>query len=249
MTDPRPLIAVGVELVPGEMTRLSVPTRYTEAVHAAGGAPLVLPPIADRELLADLLSRADGLLLPGGDDFDTERIGLGPTHPAATPVPNEKQDYDFELARLALDAGIPVLGICYGAQLLALAEGGTLLQHIPDDRPGAQVHLGGRVHPVEVVAGTKLRAALGVDRVDVVSRHHQAVATTGAGWTVCALDDEGLVEAVERDDHPFAIGVQWHPELSPPGGDQDRLFAALVAAARTRAAARTADSRSGLLRC
>lgn len=235
-----PLIALSCELLAGDAPALRLKSRYAEAVLAAGGIPLAVPPVGARAHIERLLARVDGLVLTGGDDFDTERLGLGPTHPAASPVPAEKQDFDVELARAALGRRLPLLGICYGMQLLALVEGGTLYQHLPEDRPGSRVHSGGVLHAVAVTRGTKLSAALGVERLDVVSRHHQGVRGLGPRWSVSAVDDEDLIEGIERAEHPFAVGVQWHPELSPAGGPQGRLFRALVSAAREGAARATA---------
>jgi len=142
------------------------------------------------------------------------------------------------LARMALERRLPVLGICYGMQLLALVQGGRLLQHLPEDRPGRREHRGGAIHPVTLAAGSKLARIVGVEQLDVVSRHHQAAASVGPGWSICARDDEGLIEAIERADHPFALGVQWHPELAPEGSPHDRLFRGLVGAAGVAAARR-----------
>jgi putative glutamine amidotransferase len=237
----RPLIAIVGELVVTDekppRTEVRLSQRYVAAVERAGGLPLVVT-YGSQELLAELVERVDGLVFSGGDDFDTARMGLGPTHAAAKPVPSHKQDLDLALARRALEEGLPVLGICYGMQLLALAEGGTLHQHLPDDRPGAQPHAGGVAHAVRLLAGTKLRAVAGVATVEVISRHHQAVAGVGPLWRIAGVDTEDLIEGIERLDHPFALGVQWHPELSGEP-EHARLFAALVAAARGRAEART----------
>src|SRR6185295_17458336 len=126
------------------------------------------------------------------------RLGLGPTHPAAQRTPAAKQDFDVLLARAALERRMPVLGVCYGMQLLALVEGGTLLQHLPDDRPGRREHRGGALHGVALAPASKLARWLGVEHLDVVSRHHQAVASAPAGWNIAARDDEGLIEAIER---------------------------------------------------
>ena len=236
-----PLIAINGLLEPGERPSLRLGNRYAEAVLRAGGLPVALPPVGGPADLARLLEAVDGLLLGGGDDFTTEPLGLGPTHLQASPVPPEKQAWDLALARLALDRGVPVLGICYGMQLLALAEGARFLQHLPEDRPGARDHTGGGLHPVLLQAGSKLARILGVERLDVISRHHQAVCGVVEPWRVVAVDDGrdgGIVEAVEREGHPFALGVQWHPELSPEGSHDDRLFRSLVSSAGLRAARR-----------
>jgi putative glutamine amidotransferase len=154
------------------------------------------------------------------------------------PTPAEKQDFDLALTRACLDGGVPVLGICYGMQCLGLAAGAALLQHLPAARPGGRDHAGGVRHPVRVAAGGKLRAAVGVEALEVVSRHHQALGAVAPPWTVAATDEEGLIEAIERPNHPFALGVQWHPELSAADTPHGRLFEALVEAAQRRAAAR-----------
>ncbi len=228
------LIAINGELAAQEQPRLTLSLRYAEAVRRAGGTPIVLAPGAGGEELGQVLERCDGLLLSGGDDFDTERLGLGPLHPEACPVPAAKQDFDFALVRRALELGLPTLGVCYGMQLLGLAGGGRLYQHLPADLPGGREHRGGVQHLARVAEGTRLRAILGVAELSVISRHHQALSDVGPGWLVSARDEDGTIEAVERPDHPFALGVQWHPELAAEGGVEDRLFAALVSAAELR---------------
>jgi putative glutamine amidotransferase len=232
----RPWIAIVGELVEGERVETRLSQRYVDAVERGGGLPFVVP-YQSAETQDELLGRADGLVFSGGDDFDTARMELGPTHPAAKPVPARKQDFDLALARRALAAGLPTLGICYGMQLLALSEGGSLHQHLPDDRPGSQAHSGGVRHEVRVLAHTRLRTLTGVPALEVVSRHHQAVASVASPWLVCGVDGEDLIEAIERSDHPFALGVQWHPELSSDLA-QARLFTGLVEAARQHALAR-----------
>jgi gamma-glutamyl-gamma-aminobutyrate hydrolase PuuD len=237
MSVEHPLIGIVAGLA-GEPPAARVSCRYVDALLRAGGVPLVVAPVGGPRDMGRVLAHLDGLLFPGGDDFDTARLGLGPTHPRATPVPAAQQDFDFALARLALERELPCLGICYGMQLLALAEGGRLYQHLADDRPGAREHAGGVVHAVQIEPGSKLGRILGVERLDAVSRHHQAVAAPGPGWSVAARDEEGLIEALERDGGSFALGVQWHPELAPEGSHHDRLFRALVGAAGVHAARR-----------
>jgi len=232
----RPLIAINGEMTAGESPSVALKNRYADAVLKAGGIPVVIAPVGGPTDVRRLLERVDGLLLSGGDDFDTVKLGLGPTHPAAKPVPTAKQDFDVELVNAALLLELPMLGVCYGMQLMALVEGGSLHQHLPEDRPGCATHSGGVVHPVAFAADSRLRALLEVDSVDVVSRHHQAVSAVGPRWRASGVDPEGLIEAIERADHPFAFGVQWHPELSAEGGPNDRLFRALVFAAGVRSA-------------
>lgn len=237
-----PLIAIDGELVVEKTPALQLPLRYAEAVRRAGGFPLVLPPLASEAFLDQLLERIDGVLLSGGDDFETESLGLGSTHPAAKPVPGEKQAFDLRLAREVLERRIPVLGVCYGMQALALASGAALHQHLPDDLPGSRDHRGGIVHGVRLTPGSKLAELFGVAEVDVISRHHQALASGGDGWAITAVDDQGLIEGIERREHPFALGVQWHPELALDGDDEDRqlaLFRGLVEAAREHHSERT----------
>src|SRR5262245_3036671 len=114
MPGERPLIGIVGGLETMERPRLVLGTRYADAVLKAGGIPVAIPPVGGPSDVARLLERLDGVLVSGGDDFDTERLGLGPTHPRATPVPREKQDFDLALAHAAIDRGVPILGVCYG---------------------------------------------------------------------------------------------------------------------------------------
>ncbi len=204
-------------------------TSYAHAVEAAGGTPVHLPLQADAEALA---KRTDGLLIPGGGDFLPERPY--PESVTFDAVPAEQLAFDRRLLAASLDAGRPVLAICYGMQLLALHHGGTLHYDIASDVPGAGPHQlpePEAAHALRIEADSRLAAALGDAGAAVNSRHHQAVSDPGAGLRVSARAEDGLVEAVERDDGCFCLGVQWHPErMQAP--HRERLFAAFVSACR-----------------
>lgn len=178
-----------------------------------------------------LLDAVDGLLLPGGDDLPPPR-----PLPAAAEldlVPVEQLAFDRALLAGALERGLPVLGICYGMQLLALASGGELHYHLPTDLPGAGQHRlpeQGR-HPLRVAGGSRLAGLIGERPEPVNSRHHQGVATLGKGFAACAWAEDGVVEAMERTGASFCLGVQWHPEKLSDEPSR-RLFGGFVAACR-----------------
>ncbi len=232
---PAPVIAVN-GLYHAEDPMLRLRQRYPDAVRRAGGFPIALAPrlgATDQlEELEAVLDRVDGLVLTGGDDFVTEGLGLGPTHPAADVTEDSKQGYDLALTRLALERDLPILGICYGMQCLGLAGGATLWQDLPSQRPGVVQHAGSAVHSIRPTPDSKLAGLMGLGPVEVVSRHHQALRTIPPPWIASGVDEEGLVEAIERPDRSFAIGIQWHPELSPGEPVHEALFRGLIHAAR-----------------
>lgn len=230
MSAVRPLIGITAYVEPARWgvwdTRATlVPHAYVAQVQAAGGTAVVVPPCTDG---ADrLLAALDGLLLAGGADLDPATYGA-PPHPRTAGVRPDRDAGELRLLRAALAREVPLLGVCRGMQLLTVAHGGTLLQHLPEvvghDRHGPAPGTYGE-HPVSTVPGSRLAAVLGGE-VTVHSHHHQGVADAG---TLCVSGhaDDGTIEAVEVPGARFALGVLWHPEV----GEDGRLFRALVEAA------------------
>jgi putative glutamine amidotransferase len=207
-----------------------LPANYAEQVAAAGGIPVLLPPLPG---VAAAAGRIDGLLLTGGGDVDPGRYGAQP-HPRTGRVSVLRDAAELELLDAATAARLPVLGVCRGLQLVNVARGGTLCQHLSNGAGHAPAPGTFGSHPVRVAAGTRLAGILGADgdAVDVPTAHHQAVDRLGEGLVATAWAEDGVVEAVEasaaRD--PFLLAVQWHPEA----GTDPRLIEALVAAAAAR---------------
>lgn len=204
---------------------------YTDAVAATGARFEVIPWTSDAARDA---TRFDALVLCGGDDVDARHFGEA-NHPTVETVPPIRDDYEIGLVRRARAAGTPLLGVCRGAQVMNVALGGSLIQHVPDV-PGAGAHRGGTSHDVHLQPGTRLASIGGVaGAITVNSFHHQAVGRLATGLRVAARAADGIVEAVEATDPagPFFVGVQWHPEREGnPEAYGRGLFAALVAAAR-----------------
>jgi putative glutamine amidotransferase len=203
-----------------------VPSAYVHAVERAGGRPLVVPP-AD-EGLEELLGALDGLVFSGGGDVDPGAYGAE-AHDEVRGVNPKRDEAELELLREALQRDMPVLAVCRGSQVLNVALGGDLVQHLPEivghDR---HLHTPGEFgdHEVRVGRETLVGGILG-DRAPVKSHHHQAFGRLGAGLREAAWADDGTIEAIEDPSRRFALGVLWHPEE----GEDLALFAALVAEA------------------
>jgi putative glutamine amidotransferase len=206
---------------------------YCSAVKHAGGLPVLLP--HDPEMAEHYLDLVDGLIVTGGGfDVDPALFGAESRHPSVK-TKDRRTAFELAAAKGALAREMPVLGICGGEQLLAVALGGTLVQHIPDEIAGALPHRQPNPrnepgHEVHIVAGTLLHRITGADSLAVNSAHHQAVKTAGPGVVVDAMAADGVVEGIEDPRRPFCLGVQWHPEFALSEGDR-RIFRALVEAA------------------
>lgn len=206
---------------------------YSAAIAGAGGLPIALA--HDAGLADEYLERIAALVVTGGAfDVDPMLYGAADRHPSVT-LKERRTAAELALLSGALARNMPVLGICGGEQLLAVALGGTLVQHIPAEVPGALQHEQPNPrhqwsHAVTLVPGTALATIVGNGRMTVNSSHHQAVAGPGAA-TINARAEDGVIEGIELASAIFCIGVQWHPEFLIDPGDRC-LFDALVAAAR-----------------
>ncbi len=233
----RPLVGVTLDAEsPGGYSKYpwyALRANYAEAIAAHGGLPVALP--HDPALAADMLDRIDALVVTGGAfDVDPTLYGEGERHATVT-LKEGRTAAELALVRGALARDMPVLGICGGEQLLAVALGGTLMQHIPDSVPGALEHEQPNPrdqpgHAITLVPGSLLARIVGAPTMQVNSAHHQAVATPGPYAMVNAHAPDGVIEGVEDARHRFCLGVQWHPEFLIDPGDR-RIFDALIAAA------------------
>jgi putative glutamine amidotransferase len=200
-----------------------IPLAYVEAVERAGGRPLLVPPSA--EGVEETLDALHGLILSGGSDLDPDVYDAEP-HPETDNVRPERDRAELALLEGALARDMPVLAVCRGSQILNVALGGDLVQHLPEvvgnekhkHTPGVFAD-----HDVDVEQGTRLHALLG-DRAPVKSHHHQGFGRLGAGLSESARAEDGTIEALEDPGRRFAVGVLWHPEA----GEDFALFEALV---------------------
>jgi putative glutamine amidotransferase len=231
--------SVTIDKVPD---RAYVNGAYIRAVQEAGGIPLLLAPHFTPEVQAALWQRLDGLVLTGGGDIEPARFGEI-THPAVDEVAPARDELELGLTRRAVADGVPLFAICRGIQVLNVALGGTLVQDIPTEWPGALPHAQPAprhepTHAVKVMGeGTRLGRVLGALEIEVNSLHHQAIKQLGEGLRDVAWAPDGVIEGVEMaGDERFVLGVQWHPE-ELVGRDRSarNLFAAIVDAARHRA--------------
>lgn len=241
---PRPLIGCATyqkriqQKEPIEIIGL-MPT-YIQAVRAAGGLPVLIPLGLDEQELGALLQRVDGVLLPGGGDVAPAAYGGDEQATTIRDVDTRRDEAEFALVRHAVDEEKPLLAICRGLQLFNVALGGSLWEDVAESMPGAIPHdFFGQyqrdylAHPVTIAGDSRLAEALQSNgTIGVNSLHHQGIRRLAPGLVPVAWAPDGLVEAVEYPDHPFALGVQWHPENLLQVEPQMRLlFRAFVQAA------------------
>jgi gamma-glutamyl-gamma-aminobutyrate hydrolase PuuD len=236
----KPVVGITAYLTPArwgawDMPAALVPADYVSAVVAAGGAPLLVPPGVDVD---SVLGVVDGIVFSGGSDLDPSLYGAA-AHEETGGVVRERDDFELSLMRAALERDVPLLAICRGSQVLNVARGGDLEQHVPD-RVGHEEHRAVpgvfSEHDVGVVDGTRLAEVVGGDAVGAVkSHHHQGFGALGSGLRESAHAPDGTLEAIEDPSRRFAVGVLWHPEA----GEDRALFEALVREAAEYHSART----------
>jgi putative glutamine amidotransferase len=213
---------------------------YVRAVQFAGGIPLLLPVCLAESDLAVVCKKLDGLLLTGGGDINPLRFD-GQEHTRVYGVDDGRDMVELGLVHLAVETGLPFLGICRGLQVVNVAMGGTLFTHIDDQLEDALKHdyypdypRNLLSHPVHIQAGSRLAKILNGKMQMVNSLHHQGVERAAGGLAATAHAPDGLVEALEVPDHPFGLAVQWHPEWLQEHEAMRSLFGALVEAAGRR---------------
>jgi putative glutamine amidotransferase len=232
VASPKPIIGITTYLTLArfgvwEDDAALIPAAYVRAVEAAGGRALLVPP--SMEGIDETLDALDGLLFSGGSDLDPEIYGQQ-AHAETNGVVPERDRAEIALLQAALERDMPVLAVCRGSQVLNVARGGDLVQHLPEvvgdekhkHTPGVFAD-----HDVDLVSGTRVQRILG-DHAPVKSHHHQGYGQLGAGLREAARADDGTIEALEDPSQRFALGVLWHPEA----GEDFALFEALVEEAR-----------------
>ena len=229
MRNDRPVIGI---LGSHEGGELRIPTRYLNALWQGGALGVTLPYTTDRERIQEYVNSCDGFLYSGGVDVDPARYGESKQSDSVE-IDGERDDFEFAMFPAVYDSGKPILGICRGIQVLNAFLGGELYQdikpfeHVPHNDHWA------KVHTVTVRRGTLLSRLLGQDTVLVNSQHHQAADRIAPELEIAALSEDGIVEALEKPDAHFCLGVQWHPEwLSDADPAQQGLFDAFVEACR-----------------
>ncbi|MGE3909679.1 MAG: gamma-glutamyl-gamma-aminobutyrate hydrolase family protein [Chloroflexota bacterium] len=235
----RPLIGISIGRHTDRLGRVYVrlPESYGLAITAAGGAPVLIPPLDNLAALERIFSTLDGMLFPGGLDVHPARFGEA-IHPTVT-VDEPLDGLELQLAQWATEREVTTLGICRGQQLLNVALGGSLIQDLPTEgiqHPQSEAAIRDHLaHTIDVLPDSRLAAIFEATSFEVNSFHHQAVKALGRGLTPVAWSPDGVIEAVESTEHPWLLAVQFHPEnLVASHEPSRRLFEAFVAACAER---------------
>lgn len=218
---------IGITTYPRDAEgRFHLPADYVDAVRRAGGVPVMLPP--GEAAVDELIARLDGFVLSGGGDVDPVRYGGDAAHPTIERVDAERDTFELALARAVVEREVPALTICRGCQVLNVARGGTLHQHLPGHRQTEPATA--TTHTVQIEPGSRLADVAGAGRLRVNSFHHQAVDVLGHGLRAVAHSADGIVEAIEASGPRLVLAVQWHAEGLTAQPRHRALFAELVAA-------------------
>ncbi len=225
----KPLIGV-TSYVRNEDNRFTIPARYVESVERAHGIPAVLTPTTMSP--DEIVDKLDGFVLTGGADVDPYEYG-GRNDESIYGVNLERDQYELAIARALIEQSVPLLAICRGIQVLNVALGGTLVEHIPIEYGESVIHRDERVdhvlHSVSIDPESALASIIGETEIQCPSYHHQSVRDLAPDFKVCARSDDGVIEAIESDRYPKVIAVQWHPEYSADSDtSQQRLFDKLI---------------------
>lgn len=242
MNAPLPLIGITLDYEEGggysRYPWYALRDNYCASIARFQGAPFALP--HEPAMVDTYLDTMAGLVITGGNfDVPPEMYGATNVHEKVT-LKRRRSEFEWAITKGALARKMPILGICGGQQLLNVILGGSLIQHIPDSVPGALAHeqpnprheIG---HEVAIVANTLLYTIVGTPTISVNSAHHQAVAKPAPGAVINARAPDGVIEGIEYPEHPFCLGVQWHPEFLITPADE-KIYAAFVNAARDYAA-------------
>lgn len=234
----KPIIGINVDVEGEKPKKAAVQANYYESVTRAGGIPVLIPPISDGDL-EELLKRLDGVMFIGGLDYCPSIYGED-KHEKSELAHDDRLAFDLRLIQKCLERkSLPVLGICAGAQILNIGLGGSLHQDIPSEFPESSVEHsshngwleGFSKHNIKIESGTALGTIYTKHELAVPTSHHQAVKKLGKGLRATAFADDGIIEAVELENHPYVIGVQWHPERDFEGNRE--LFESFVKASLT----------------
>jgi putative glutamine amidotransferase len=234
---PRPLIGINTDYYAPTKTysaHARLNAGYFDAVLAAGGLPIIIPPLGKEAEFDAILNRLDGIVLTGGMDMDPRRQGQ-PGHAALQPMAERREQSDRMLVEKVLKRRMPVLGIGLGMQMINVLTGGTMFLHLPIDCPKSMPHFdpsgGPHRHMVTFEPNSRLEDIYGANELRVNSRHHQGVNTTGPKMRISARCPDGVIEAIESvDPNWFCIGVQWHPEADTASALDMQLFECFVQA-------------------
>jgi putative glutamine amidotransferase len=237
----RPFIGINADFLAGTKTmspQIRLHVGYCDTILAAGGLPLIMPPLGKPAEMNAFLDRLDGFLLTGGLDMDPRRQRL-PSHPAVHSMAERREESDRLLVQDLLDRQMPLLAVGVGMQEINAACGGTLYLHLPEDLPRALPHRDGtggpHRHAVLLEANTRINEIYGGGELRVNSDHHQAVRQLGEGLRIGARAPDGIIEAIEAEDADwFCIGVQWHPESETASALDRQLFEAFIQASLRR---------------